>query len=90
MNQLLACLRFYASSGHLASIADFMGMHVSSACRIIRRVSESIARLKNVYITMPEGREVIDTQTQFHQIAAFPRVLGCIDSTHIRIQSPGN
>ncbi|KAI4466883.1 hypothetical protein MML48_2g00000359 [Holotrichia oblita] len=39
MDQLLTSLRFYASAGHLASIADFMGMHLSTASRVIQRVS---------------------------------------------------
>jgi DNA-binding MarR family transcriptional regulator len=45
MNQLLACLRLYSTGGHLQQVADFMGMHISTACRIVKRVSEAIARL---------------------------------------------
>ncbi|KAH1024878.1 hypothetical protein HUJ05_009713, partial [Dendroctonus ponderosae] len=35
INQLLTCMRYYASAGHITSVADFMGMHVSTASRII-------------------------------------------------------
>ncbi|KAJ8909350.1 hypothetical protein NQ315_008935 [Exocentrus adspersus] len=37
INQLLSCLRFYATAGHLSSIADFEGMAISSASRIIKK-----------------------------------------------------
>ncbi|KAG5869320.1 hypothetical protein JTB14_013857 [Gonioctena quinquepunctata] len=45
INQLLTTLRFYASSGHLAAVADFMGIHESTASRIVSRLSRAIARL---------------------------------------------
>ncbi|XP_063917859.1 putative nuclease HARBI1 [Zophobas morio] len=90
MNQLLACLRLYSTGGHLQQVADFMGMHVSTVCRIVKRVSEAIARLYGQYIRFPHGiGEIRATQQGFFSIAAFPRVIGAIDGTHIKIQSPG-
>jgi hypothetical protein len=42
-------------------------------------------------IVFPNGiEEIRTTQEDFFNVAAFPRVLGTIDGTHIRIQSPGN
>jgi hypothetical protein len=91
MNQLLACLRLYSTGGHLQQVADFMGMHISTACRIVKRVSEAIARLYGQHIVFPNGiEEIRTTQEDFFNVAAFLRVLGAIDGTHIRIQSPGN
>jgi hypothetical protein len=55
MSQLPTTLRFYASVGHLATVADYMGMHVSTTSRIIAKVSHTIARLRPRYIKMPEG-----------------------------------
>jgi hypothetical protein len=89
MNQLLTTLRFYASVGHLATVADYMGMHVSTTSRIIAKVSRTIARLRPRYIKMPEGQEIQTTQNKFYEVARFPRVLGVIDGSHIKIQSPG-
>ncbi|KAJ8912984.1 hypothetical protein NQ315_000041 [Exocentrus adspersus] len=89
MNQLLTCLRYYASVGHLISVADAMGMHVSTTSRIIPRVSNALCRLARNYIKMPAQAEMIHVQHQFHQMASFPRVIGCLDGTHIKIQSPG-
>ncbi|XP_031329103.1 putative nuclease HARBI1 [Photinus pyralis] len=89
INKLLATLKFYASSGHQVSIADFKGFHQSTASRVITQVSEAIAGLRPIYIKMPRDHEVIHTNQDFYRIARFPRVLGCIDGTHIKIQSPG-
>ncbi|KAK9744491.1 hypothetical protein QE152_g7694 [Popillia japonica] len=51
-------LRFYASAGHLASVADFMGMHVSTASRIIRRLSQVLGNLSQQHIPMPAGNDL--------------------------------
>ncbi|KAI4455430.1 hypothetical protein MML48_9g00003661 [Holotrichia oblita] len=90
MNQLLTCLRFYSTGGHLQLVADFMNMHVSTACRIIHRVSEAIAELYPQYIGIPQNRQQVQVvQQNFFNIAGFPKVIGTVDCTHIKIQSPG-
>ncbi|XP_022920357.2 putative nuclease HARBI1 [Onthophagus taurus] len=90
MNQLLTTLRFYASASHLTIVADFTGMHTSTASRIISRVSRAIVMLRPQYIKMPSNtEEILAVQNQFYGIAAFPRIIGAIDCTHIKIQSPG-
>ncbi|KAI4455231.1 hypothetical protein MML48_9g00013038 [Holotrichia oblita] len=89
INQILTCLRFFASGGHLNSVADFVGMDISTASRIIVRVSEAIARLYNRYIKFPEPNNIVQEQTKFYNVARFPRIIGVVDGTHIRIQSPG-
>jgi hypothetical protein len=66
-----------------------MGMHTSTVSRIIKRVSEAIARLYSHYVKMPEQHELPRVQNDFFHIARFPRVIGAIDGTHIRVQSPG-
>lgn len=90
INQLLITLRFYATGEHLLSIADFGGMHVSTVSRIIKRVSEAIASLLPQYVRFPLTNEGIQrSKTEFYQKASFPNVIGAIDCTHVRIQSPG-
>ena len=91
MNQLLACLRLYATGGHLDQIADYMGMHLSTVSRIVVRVSEAIASLRNMYIKLPEAENNLrKIQQDFYDVAQFPTVIGAIDCTHIKIQSPGS
>lgn len=35
------------------------------------------------------GQEIQATQNKFYEVARFPRVLGVIEGSHIKIQSPG-
>lgn len=42
------------------------------------------------YINFPSSlSEVTNTQRKFYEIAHFPKVIGAIDCTHIRIINPG-
>ena len=71
-------------------MADYMGMHLSTVSRIVKKVSEAIARLYPQIIKMPRTRmELRRTQNKFFEISRFPRVIGAIDGTHIKIESPG-
>lgn len=67
-----------------------MKMDQSTVSRIIKKVSEAICGKRNLFIKMPATHEEkISCQTNFHTVAGFPRVIGCIDGTHIKIRSPG-
>lgn len=86
----LLALRFYATGSFLIACGDFCGVSVASASRIVKKVSKAIADLSRKYIEMPSSEEAQDrTKRDFYEIARFPRVIGCIDCTHIRLQSPG-
>lgn len=72
------------------AVADFAGISTPSACRIIRRVSEAIASLCPEYIRMCENNEEMERSAEkMYQLARFPRVIGAIDCTLIKIESPG-
>lgn len=74
----------------MMSVADTNGMRTSTVSRIIKRVSEAIAALYDRFIKLPTSVEDINTtRRNFFDIALFPRVLGAVDGTHIRIRSPG-
>ncbi|KAJ8912531.1 hypothetical protein NQ315_014475 [Exocentrus adspersus] len=91
MTQLLLTLRFFASNGHQTSIGDFIGCHQSTASRIINKVSRAIANLRPLYVKMPQTNiEKLQTQEEFYRVARFPRVIGVIDCTHVKLQSPGD
>lgn len=71
-------------------MADYVGVSRSTASRIINRVSRAIAALRPVFITMPQTREgILQAQVAFHNVARFPKVVGAMDCTHIRLRSPG-
>lgn len=67
-----------------------MGMDVSTTSRIIIKVSRAITTLFPNYVKLPEQQDWISHQEKFYKIARFPRVIGAVDGTHIKIQSPGN
>lgn len=57
INQLLTTLRFYASSGHLVAVADFMRMYESTASRVVKRVSIILAQIYQNFVKMPTPEE---------------------------------
>jgi len=90
INQLLLTLRFYATGNFLRACGDFSGVSISTASRVVAKVSMAIASLSATMINMPQSNEEIrTTQQAFYEMYKFPRVIGCIDGTHIKIQSPG-
>lgn len=90
MNRLLLTLRFFASGSMLVAVGDFAGIHKSTACVIIHKVTAAIASLNEIFIRFPETRDEIEAVTQgFFDMARFPLVAGAIDCTHVKIQSPG-
>lgn len=90
MDKLLVCLRFYATGSFQVVIGDLIHIHKSTVCRIIRLVSYWLASQRNHFINMPQtNADIIKTKNEFYEIRNFPNVIGCVDCTHIRIQSPG-
>lgn len=74
----------------LIVVGDFSGVHKSTASRVVYRVSRAIAQLKNIYIKMPETEEEkSEIRLNFYKVAKFPKCIGALDCTHIKIQSPG-
>lgn len=74
----------------MITIGDFIGVNKSTACRIIHRVTIAIAALRPLYINLPNNPEALKViQLKFYNKTRFPRVIGCMDCTHIKIQSPG-
>ncbi|KOB65959.1 putative nuclease HARBI1 [Operophtera brumata] len=90
VNQLLLTLRFYATGSHHIAIGDMNGVDVSTVSRVIKRVTNAIVKLRNQHIKMPgSSNEIQEKKSAFYAIASFPYVIGTIDCTHVKIQSPG-
>lgn len=83
-------LRFYATGRFQITVGDFCGVHKSTVCKNLKKVTEYIASLGPRYIYMPRNQaECIQAASEFYNIAKFPNVVGTIDGTHIRMQNPG-
>ncbi|XP_045499379.1 putative nuclease HARBI1 [Colias croceus] len=66
------------------------GISVATCSRIIKRVSAAIVTLRPEFVNFPNtSEEQENVKMEFYNISRFPNVLGCIDCTHVKIQSPG-
>ncbi|XP_034944757.1 putative nuclease HARBI1 [Chelonus insularis] len=90
MIQMLVAMRFLATGSFYITIGDFTGISKTSVWRIVHRVSEAIAGLRERYIyILPSHQEIRAIHSQNFSQAAFPRVLGAIDCVHVRVCSYG-
>ncbi|XP_030752360.1 putative nuclease HARBI1 [Sitophilus oryzae] len=88
--KIFLTLRFYATGCMLLTTGDFTGVSKTSACIIVTQVTEAIASLRPRFVKLPEGEmECQRIKEEFYSIARFPKVIGTIDCTHVRIISPG-
>ncbi|GFR14029.1 nuclease HARBI1, partial [Trichonephila clavata] len=90
LEQVLIALRFYAVACMQLAIADLFDVSQPTVCRVVHRVSEAIASLLPDFIHLPVNREECKTVSRkFFNIAGFPKVIGALDGTFVRIISPG-
>ncbi|KAJ3665528.1 hypothetical protein Zmor_001020 [Zophobas morio] len=89
LNQVLLTMRFLATGAFQQLVGDTFGVHKSTACIIIQRVVRKIAALKPQYIKMPTQAELQNVKLGFYRLRRMPNVIGAIDCSHIRIESPG-
>ncbi|XP_046986148.1 putative nuclease HARBI1 [Schistocerca americana] len=89
INRLLITSRAYATGAFNILIGGNSNIHRTTAQRIISDVSDIIASLSPRFIKFPAREEVRSVMYGFSQLDRFPGVLGTLDCTHIRIQSPG-
>lgn len=87
-HKLLLTLRFLATGNFYVTVGDFCGIHKTTAGKILKKVLIAICSMRPQHINIPEN-EQLAIQTQFYEIARFPRVLGAIDCTHVKLQSRG-
>ena len=89
MLQIFIALRYYSCGSYQTVIGDSIGVHKSSVCRIVHRVTRKLCNIKGQHIKFPSSRAAQhETKQGFHGIAQFPNVLGAIDGTHIFIKAP--
>ncbi|XP_050706380.1 putative nuclease HARBI1 [Eriocheir sinensis] len=87
--KMLVTLRYLATGNFLLTIADNLDMSKASAGKCVREVAHLISYLAPTYIQFPRPEEAHHVAQRFYDIAGMPGVIGCVDGTHIPIQSPG-
>ncbi|KAL4713404.1 hypothetical protein ACJJTC_010389 [Scirpophaga incertulas] len=90
---LLLTLKFMATGDFLICSGDFVGIHKSTAGKLIWRVLQAIVKLRSKYIYMqnilPTNENIADVKEKFYSISKFPNVIGTLDCTHVKLESPG-
>jgi len=80
-----------ATNNFLISVGDFMNIHKATAGKYIWQVLQTIARYLSDHIHFPQNQnELSSIKKDFYQLASMPNVVGALDCTHIKIESPGN
>lgn len=90
MLQLLVAIKYYASGAFQINVGDMTSVSRQSANVIIPRVSRALASLRRDVIKMPTTNEELEYNAyRMYLFAKFPKCIGSIDCTHVKIQSPG-
>ncbi|KAM7423433.1 hypothetical protein PAMA_011138 [Pampus argenteus] len=87
---LCVALRFFANGSFLYNIGDAEHLSKATVCRAIRRVCLALKTLLPIFVVFPGHKPVRAIKEEFHRIAGFPNVIGCIDGTHIPITAPSH
>ena len=91
MEKILLTLRFLATGGIQLNDADIHNVSQSTVSKVINEVTQHLSSHQFVarFIKFPTTIQELDVQVEhFHGIARFPRVVGLIDGTHVRIKAP--
>lgn len=99
VTRILATLRFLANPTMRQTAAgDSLGLSQATVSRILPEVAGAVCKLKPKYLRWPEeGEETWQVQQGFASMApsrypgttGFPRVIGCIDCTHVPVRVAG-
>lgn len=88
--QLLIALRFLASGNMQVTVADVVHVSQPTVSRVLVKVCDALLLHFHTIIKMPEtNAEREEAAADFFRFAEFPRTIGAIDCTHVKIQSPG-
>jgi hypothetical protein len=87
--QIMIALRFYGSGAQLQVVGDTLSFDKSTVSRVVDSVTDALMARKDQHIKWPmEIQQLNNIKEGFYKKAHFPNVIGCVDGTHVRIQSP--
>lgn len=72
------------------TVADVIRVSQPTVCRVLPKVCDALLEHIHTFIKMPETVEEREQAAiAFYRFAHFPRTIGAIDCTQIKVQSPG-
>ncbi|XP_036144127.1 putative nuclease HARBI1 [Monomorium pharaonis] len=86
--QLLMALWKMATMDSYRSICDRFNVGRATALRAVRRVTRVLFLKASMFIKWPSGDDAIIVMQGFKRASGFPRIIGAIDGTRIRINAP--
>jgi hypothetical protein len=79
-------IRYLASNSFQIDIGDIFGVHQSSVSSVINNFLDALSAHSATFIKFPTDQQEIRKEQQiFFQKAGFPKVIGLIDGTHVRV-----
>ncbi|XP_045557275.1 putative nuclease HARBI1 [Salmo salar] len=84
---LCVALSFFANGSFLYNLGDTEHISKATVCRAVRNVTLTLKCLLYTFVVFPSHRPT-RLKEEFHRIAGFPGVIGCIDGIYIPITAP--
>ena len=78
-----------ATGSFQSVVGELINISQPTMSRMVRRVSRVIASKSSTVVKFPTNEDVLSHQRKFLEIGGFPGVVGTIDCSHVKIQSPG-
>ena len=93
--QVCTALRYFSSGCFQIQAGDLVYVHKFTASSAVWRVVNALNRIFHIHVFFPQDqRKLEQMKVDFYELGAndlgFPGVIGCIDGTQIRTQSPPN
>lgn len=83
-------VRMMAVGNFEQTSADYIGIAQTTMSKILPQVCEAILKHFDTFVHMPRNeQECMQKAAGFAALADFPRCIGAIDCTHVKIISPG-
>lgn len=87
-HQLMIALWKMATADSYRSVCDRFNVGRATAVRAVRRVCHALFKRASRFIQWPTGDHAIEVMRGFERASGFPKTIGAIDRTHIRINAP--
>lgn len=85
----MIALRYLASNSHQQTIADSFDVSQKAVSTSVNEVIDLLSEKVPSFVSFPTDVNVTRAmQAEFYELGHFPRVIGAIDCTHIRIRDP--
>ncbi|XP_066585502.1 putative nuclease HARBI1 [Prorops nasuta] len=86
--QLFLAIWMMATPNSYRCVSDRFDISKSTAWSCVRKVVNALYKYRNTFIKWPSTEEAIVTMDKIEQKHRFPKTIGAIDGTHIKIASP--